>query len=168
MLCPAILWCLKRCMHFLFSPTSKRVGTKPRIITRGLADTLSLFIYQQGSQINKRMLNTTTKPSAAILARCSSEANVCNQVLLLRQYASERYQVEPDDIYGDQVSGASALTERPELQRLMQNIEAKKKVYAVVLVQDRTRLGKSSEQVQELVDWFTQRNIPLQFQQENQ
>lgn len=113
-------------------------------------------------------MNTSTKPNAAILARCSSEANVCNQVFLLKQYASERYQVEPDDVYGDQISGTSTLAERPELQRLMHNIEAKKKSYSVVLVQNQSRLGKSPEQVQELADWFTQRNIQLQFHNENQ
>jgi DNA invertase Pin-like site-specific DNA recombinase len=105
---------------------------------------------------------------AAILARCSSEANVCDQILLLKQYAADKYIVNDDDIYGDNISGSSAISERVELKRLMQNVEEGKTEYAVVLVQDAARLGKSAEQVQEVVDWFTSRNIPLHFQQDKQ
>lgn len=111
------------------------------------------------------MINHTNNSRAAILARCSSEANVCNQVLLLKQSGNGKYIIEEDDIYGDNIGGSSAIAERHELKRLMQNIEDGKKQYAVVLVQDTTRLGKSPEQVQEIINWFTKRNIPLHFQQ---
>jgi DNA invertase Pin-like site-specific DNA recombinase len=105
----------------------------------------------------------TTNQRAAILARCSSEANVCSQILLLKQYAAGKYKVDEDDIYGDNISGASTIDERMELRRLMQNIEEGKKQYEIVLVQDATRLGKSPEQVQEIANWFAERNIPLHF-----
>jgi DNA invertase Pin-like site-specific DNA recombinase len=100
---------------------------------------------------------------AAILARCSSEANVCNQVLLLRQQAQGMYIVNEDDVYGDQIGGSSPIDERPELKRLMQNIEEGKKQYDTVLVQDSTRLGKSPEQVRDILNWFAAKNITVQF-----
>jgi DNA invertase Pin-like site-specific DNA recombinase len=109
------------------------------------------------------MPDQTNNQRAAILARCSSEANVCSQVLLLRQFARDKYIVEEDDVYGDNISGSSAISERQELKRLMQNIEKKKKQYDVILVQDATRLGKHESQVQEITGWFTKRNIALHF-----
>ena len=102
-------------------------------------------------------------PRAAILARCSSEANVCNQVLLLKQFANGKYQVDEDDIYSDNISGSSSFEERSELQRLLHNIEQKKKKYAIVLAQDTSRLGKNDEQLQQIVGWFQERDIRLQF-----
>lgn len=100
---------------------------------------------------------------AAILARCSSEANVCSQVLLLKHFAFGKYLVDEDDIYGDNISGSSSIDERIELKRLMQNIQEKKKQYAVVLVQDASRISKLPEHVQEISDWFQQKNIALHF-----
>jgi DNA invertase Pin-like site-specific DNA recombinase len=104
-------------------------------------------------------------PAAALLARCSSEANVCNQILILKEEAAGRYAVATDDIYGDHIGGGSALSERPELQRLMQNIESGAKKYDLVLVQDAARIGRTPEQVQEVVDWFAQKGVPLRFVQ---
>lgn len=111
------------------------------------------------------MSDKTNNQRAAILARCSSEANVCSQILELKNYAIGRYTVEQEDIYGDNISGSSTIAERPELNRLMQTILEGKKQYSVVLVQDATRLGKSTEQVQEIIDWFSQRKISILFQQ---
>jgi DNA invertase Pin-like site-specific DNA recombinase len=111
------------------------------------------------------MPDQTNKHRAAILARCSSEANVCSQVLSLKQFAIDKYVIDEDDIYGDNISGSSAIAERQELRRLMQNIEENKKRYDVILVQDATRLGKHEEQVQEIAGWFAKRNIALHFQQ---
>jgi DNA invertase Pin-like site-specific DNA recombinase len=108
------------------------------------------------------MLDQQNKPRAAILARCSSEANVCNQVLVLRQHAIGKYLVEEDDVYADHISGSSAIEERAELTRLMQNVDAQKKQYDVVLVQDASRLGKNPDQVHELVKWFATRNVQVQ------
>jgi len=102
---------------------------------------------------------------AAILARCSSETNVCDQILALKQYAKDRYIIDEDDVYGDNIGGSSKLSERIELQRLIDNIAKGNKQYSVVLVKDVTRLGKSAEQVQEIQNWFSERNIPLCFQE---
>lgn len=111
------------------------------------------------------MPDQTTIQKAAILARCSSEANVCSQVLHLKQYAHGKYAIEEDDIYGDNLSSSSSIAERLELNRLMQNIEAGKKQYDIVLVQDPSRLGKTEQQVAEIAGWFAARNITLHFQQ---
>lgn len=111
------------------------------------------------------MSNQANNKRAAILARCSSEANVCDQVLHLKQYALGKYEIGEDDIYGDHIGGSSAIAERPQLKRLMQNIEEGKKEYAAVLAQDASRLGKTPEQVREITRWFAERNISLQFQQ---
>jgi len=107
-------------------------------------------------------VETITK-KAAILARCSSEANVCDQILQLKQYAAGKYIVGEDDIYGDNIGGASALTERAELQKLMRNIEQGKKRYDIILIQDASRLGKTTEQIQEITNWFAEKNIQLHF-----
>ena len=112
------------------------------------------------------MSDQINKPRAAILARCSSEANVCSQIVTLKQYAADKYTVDEDDVYGDNISGSSSIEERVELRRLMQNIEEGKKPYDVVLVQDATRLGKTAEQVQEILHWFTERNVPVHFQEQ--
>ncbi len=107
-------------------------------------------------------MSEVLQQNAAILARCSTEANVCNQILSLKQYAACKYIVTEDDIYGDNIGGSSGIEERPALQRLMQQVEAGKQ-YSVVLVQDESRLGKSPERVKEIIDWFGQRNIPVHF-----
>jgi DNA invertase Pin-like site-specific DNA recombinase len=112
------------------------------------------------------MQETTIKKRAAIIARCSSEANVCSQVLSLKQYAHGNYLVEEEDVYGDHISGSSTISERPQLTRLMQNIDQGKKEYAAVLIQDPTRLGKLPEQSQEIINWFTRRNILVHFQEQ--
>jgi DNA invertase Pin-like site-specific DNA recombinase len=109
------------------------------------------------------MSQSTKAPRAALLARCSSEANVCDQILNLRKVAAGTYQVDEDDIYGDNIGGGSPLAERKELCRLMENIEKGSKKYEVVLVQDPSRIGRTKEQVQELVEWFAKRNASLQF-----
>src|SRR5690349_19168889 len=105
----------------------------------------------------------TQRPRAAILARCSSEENVCNQVLSLKQYAADKYIVEEEDIYGDTIGGSSDISERVDLQRLMQNISEAKKDYKVVLVQDVKRLGRTPEQVEEIRSWFAARKVDLYF-----
>ncbi|GAA4324517.1 recombinase family protein [Flaviaesturariibacter amylovorans] len=105
-------------------------------------------------------------PRAALLARCSSEANVCSQILALRQFAAGNFVVNEEDVYGDQISGASALSERPALSRLMQEFGAGTKKYDVVLVQDRARIGRTPEQVQEVLDWLTQKGVIVPFLQD--
>ncbi|RYY99916.1 MAG: hypothetical protein EOO11_03340 [Chitinophagaceae bacterium] len=112
------------------------------------------------------MSRSQPAPRAALLARCSSEANVCSQVLALRQAAAGTYLVNEDDIYGDHIGGASAPSERPELARLMQHIEAGTKQYDVVLVTDRARIGRTPEAVQEVLDWFARRGVRVEFQQD--
>jgi DNA invertase Pin-like site-specific DNA recombinase len=109
------------------------------------------------------MTDTNSLPRAAILARCSSEDNVCSQILTLKQYATGKYTVAEDDIYGDNISSSSAVEERVELQRLMQHIEQGTKQYAVVLVQDSSRLGKTPEQIAYIENWFAEKNLRLQF-----
>jgi DNA invertase Pin-like site-specific DNA recombinase len=111
------------------------------------------------------MSEHTPTQRAALLARCSSEANVCSQIIALKQAAAGKFLVEEDDIYGDHISGASSLSERPELNRLLQNIETGRKKYDIVLVQDASRIGRTPEQVQEVAGWFAEKNILLQFQQ---
>ncbi|RYZ20998.1 MAG: hypothetical protein EOO16_14700 [Chitinophagaceae bacterium] len=111
------------------------------------------------------MTDQINTPRAALLARCSSEANVCDQILKLKQLAAGNYVVGEDDIYGDHIGGGSALTERPGLQRLMRTIENGKTKYDVVLVQDTSRVGRTPEQVQEVVDWFTGKGVPVRFVQ---
>jgi DNA invertase Pin-like site-specific DNA recombinase len=103
---------------------------------------------------------------AAVLARCSSEANVCSQVISLKHYAMGKYIVDDDDVYGDNISGSSSISERPELTRLMHNIESGNKQYDIILVQDSSRLGKTPEQAKEVVDWFVSHNVPVKFSTE--
>lgn len=100
---------------------------------------------------------------AAILARCSTEANVCSQILTLKQFAKDKYIIGDEDVFGDNISGSSSITERPELAKLMNHIENGTKHYDVVLVQDTSRIGKTPEQVQKLVDWFMSKNVRVEF-----
>jgi DNA invertase Pin-like site-specific DNA recombinase len=109
------------------------------------------------------MVNHNNKPRAAILARCSDEGNVCSQILTLKQYAADKYLVDDEDIYGDNIGGQSDFSERLELRRLMQNIEEGKKQYSIVLVQDEARLGKVTEQVSQIKQWFSDKDITLYF-----
>ncbi|WP_165871560.1 recombinase family protein [Flaviaesturariibacter flavus] len=106
------------------------------------------------------------KRRAALLARCSSEANVCDQILKLKQAAAGNYHVDPDDIYGDQVGGGSAFSERAELSRLRANIENGSKQYDVVLATDPSRIARTPEGVQELVEWLEQKGVQLRFVQD--
>jgi DNA invertase Pin-like site-specific DNA recombinase len=106
---------------------------------------------------------TNANNRAAILARCSSESNVHTQIANLKHYAANRYTVNEDDIYGDNVGGACPVDERAELSKLMQNIEAGNKQYDVVLVQDATRLGKTPEVVNEIMNWFEERGVRVEF-----
>jgi DNA invertase Pin-like site-specific DNA recombinase len=103
---------------------------------------------------------------AAVLARCSSEANVCSQIISLKKYALGKYIVDEDDVYGDNISGSSSISERPELTRLMQNIQSGNKHYDVILVEDVTRLGKTPDQAKEVLDWFARHNVPVKFSTE--
>ncbi len=96
---------------------------------------------------------------AAIFTRALDKSGHQRQITDLKALAKrEGYQVEDEDIYSHTGSG---MGEKPELNRLMNNIETGTKKYDMVFVQDVARISRLPDKFHHAMEWFTERSIPV-------
>ena len=80
----------------------------------------------------------------------------------------DKYSEYQIDVFADSISGYSKKDNRPELSKMLTNINNDNKIYDCIYISEISRLGRNPSHVRSIIDDLTELNIPIYIQTLNQ